>query len=464
MGSKSEEYREWVENVAEENEGFQEIQEALRDLARSGGRVLNFSHHDLDGTTSAAIMKLGLEALGAEVHSRFPMGFHLSPGELLRRLRECEPVDAVLITDRGTDESYDELTRLHERIILIDHHPSRSSPKRCLWYNPSISDGDQTAAAHLCHMLITSLGISSPYLDFYALLGCRGDFAFDPVTGERGEFVRPFIDYAEEALPNLFQVVKGRPTRYDIAFRDRTTRINQIAEILNASCYAHNYSGRSPKLSGIYGPTLCFQILRRVVEEEWPLQEMNFTEIEEWLRGFPEGEVLSEIYRLYLEDWERAMEEMERVTRIAVAGETSVYFVMGRETPLMPLAASVKLHELKRSEDGEVLLVVFHEGPSSINISARGTGDQIHCGFLLNALARRIGERYGLAREVSGGGHLKAGECIVPLKVLKMEKVMEEFTALLHDIGLIDHLYRKGSLPKSGFKRAEELGLRYIGR
>ncbi len=65
---------------------------------------------------------------------------------------------------------------------------------------------------------------------------------------------------------------------------------------------------------------------------------------------------------------------------------------------------------------------------------------------------------------MSGGGHLKAGECIVPLKVLKMEKVMEEFTALLHDIGLIDHLYRKGSLPKSGFKRAEELGLRYIGR
>lgn len=458
------EYRAWVKAAAEESERFQEIQKVLKELGDSGGRVLNFSHHDLDGTTSATIIKLGLEELGVEVYSRFPLGYQLYPNDLLQGLKECGPVDAVLITDRGTNKGYDELANFHERVILLDHHPSRDPPERCLWYNPSISDGDQTAAAHLCHMMVTCLGVSSIYLDFYALLGCKGDFAFDPVTGERGEFVSAFIEHVEEVLPNLFQVFKGRPTRYDTIFRDRTTKINQIAEALNSSCFAHHYSDRSSKLTGVYGPMLCLQILRRIAEERWTLQEMSFTDLWEWFRSFPEGEIVSEVYRFYLEDWESAMGEMGRVVKVGTASGTAIFFVLGRETPLMPLAASVKIHELKRSEGEEILLLVFRESSSGVNISARGTGLKIHCGFFLNALARRIIERFESPGSVSGGGHVKAGECVVSTTKIRSEKIMEELTALIQDITLIDHLYERGTLPKSGFERAEELGLRYITR
>jgi len=461
MGSKV--YREWVKAVAAGNEQFQIIQRTMRELSASEGRVLHFSHHDLDGVASAAIIKLGLEELGIQVYSRLPTGFQLSANDLLQGLEECRPVDAVLVTDRGSDEEFDALTRLHERIILLDHHPTRSPSKKCLLYNPSLIDGSQTAASHLCHMLITSLGVSSIYLDFYALLGCRGDFAFDPVTGERENFVEDFVEYAEEVLPNLFQVFQGKPTRYDLVFRDRTTRINQLAEVLNAACFAHTYSGRSTKIPGIYGPTLCLQILRRAAEERWALQEMNFTDLGEWFNGFPEGEILSEIYCLYLEDWEGAMNEVGKLVKVGTAGGTAIYFVMGKEKPLMPLAASVKIHELKESKGEEVLAIIFHEGSNGVNISARETSQKIHCGFLLSTLARRIVKNYGFSENVSGGGHARAGECIVSSKI-KSEKIMEELMRLIQDITLIDHLYERGTLPKSGFERAEELGLSYIKR
>jgi len=461
---KAKEYGEWVKEVAAESEQFQVIQRMMKGLSASGGRVLHFSHHDLDGAASAAIIKLGLEELGIKVCSRLPTGFQLSPSDLLQGLKECGPVEAVLVTDRGSDEVFDALTQIHGKIILLDHHPSRNPSKRCLLYNPSLSNGDQTAASHLCHMLVTSLGVSSIYLDFYALLGCRADFAFDPVTGERGNFVEPFIEHAEEVLPNLFQVFKGRPTRYDLVFRDRTTRINQLAEVLNASCFAHTYSGRSPKIPNIYGPTLCLQILRRASEERWALQEMRFTDLDDWFQGFSGGGILSEIYRLYLEDWERAMREVEKLVKIGTAGGTSMYFVMGREMPLMPLAASVKIHELKESEGQEILILVFHEGSNGANISARGTGQKIHCGFLLNTLAKMIVKSYGFSESVSGGGHARASECIISTPEIKSEKIMEELMRLIQDINLIDQLYERGTLPKSGFERAEELGLSYIKR
>ncbi|MFB0543919.1 MAG: hypothetical protein ACETVR_03975, partial [Candidatus Bathyarchaeia archaeon] len=237
-----------------------------------------------------------------------------------------------------------------------------------------------------------------------------------------------------------------------------------IAEVLNASCFAHHYSTRSPKLSEVYGPTLCSQILRRAAEERWALQEMSFNGLEEWFRSFPEGEILSEVYHLYLEEWESAMGEMGRVVKTGWAGGTAIFFVMAQETPLMPLAASVKIHELKRSEGEEILLLVFRESSSGVNISARGTGQKIHCGFFLNALARRIVERFGFPGSVSGGGHVRAGECVLSTTKVRSEKIMEELTVLIQDITLIDHLYERGSLPKSGFERAEELGLRYITR
>jgi len=459
---KAERYKEWVKTTAAESRQFQDIQAILKELGTSGGRILHFSHHDLDGVTSAAIMKLGLEELGMKVYSKLPIGFQLFTNDFQQGLKECGPVDVVLVTDRGIDETLDELTRFHQKIILIDHHPSRSPSKKCLWYNPSQSNNDQTATAHLCHMLITSLGVSNIYLDFYALLGCRGDFAFDPATRERGAFVKAFIEHAEEALPKLFHTFKGRPTRYDIVSRDRTTRINQLAEILNASCFTHNYSRRSPKLSGIYGPTLCLQILRRASEEQWALNEMNFIDLEEWLQSLPEGEILSEVNRIYLEDWERATREMERLVKIGEASGTAIYFIMSRETPLLPLVASVKIYELKKPQGEEALLITFNEGPNGANISARGTGEKIHCGFLLNTLAKRIAKRYGFEENVSGGGHTRSGECIVSTSKIKSEKIMDDLTTLIQEITLIDDLYQKGTLPKSGFEKAEELGLRYI--
>lgn len=461
---EAEAYRAWVQSIHASNQQFRDVSEYLRGICEARKTILNFSHHDLDGVTSAAILKVGLEKLGAKVETKLPMGFQLSLTDVKNQLKEIESPEAVVVTDRGTDDIFDEIAKLPVKVILVDHHPSRTPAKSCLWFNPSIANGDQTAAAHLCHMLVTILGLSNLHLDFYALLGCRGDFAFDPVTSEKGKFVEPFIKHAQGVLPNLFEVIRARPTRYDVAFRDRTARINQIAEILNASCFAHEYSARSTKLGAVYGPSLCLGFLTRTEQENWPLRDIAFHEVDDWIESLDEAEMFSEIFRLYTEDWERAMNEMRKITRIGLAGETAIHFVAGRGLALLPLAASIKLHELKRSLKMDILILVLHESSFGFNISARATGLDVHCGFLMSTLAKQIADKLPASGNISGGGHAKAGECIVPISRVSKEKILRELTTLIQEITLIDDLHSRGTLTKGAIERAEHIGLKYVAK
>ena len=109
-----------------------------------------------------------------------------------------------------------------------------------------------------------------------------------------------------------------------------------------------------------------------------------------------------------------------------------------------------------------MLIIVFHENSFGFNVSARGTGMAIHCGFLMSALAKQVSEKFNNAGTVSGGGHAKAGECVIPAAKISRERAMKELTTLIQEVTLIDDLSSRGTLTRSASERAKQIGLTYI--
>jgi len=195
-----------VESLAEADEGFARAEGELRALKKiKHPRVLLFPHHDLDGVSSAAIMRRLLELrLGAEVTTLLPPHFRLSERELEMEMA-FGPFDALVVVDKGTFGYYDNFLRLIERVLVIDHHPLDGKPERIAVFNPSAERLVPTAAALLCHMLATRLGAADDFDDLFALIGCRGDFAFDSVEQTCVEFVAPFLERAKRKFGYMFE-------------------------------------------------------------------------------------------------------------------------------------------------------------------------------------------------------------------------------------------------------------------
>lgn len=427
-----------IQSRSKTDEGLRRAIELLEDLKKvESPRILNFSHHDLDGIGSAAIIKRLLQRyLNAAVVTKLPPRFMLTRPEVEGALADG-PFDALVISDKGTFDCYDDFLEYFEKVLVIDHHLSDGMPKRCVVYNPSAHRSVPTAASLLCHMLAEELDLADDYDDLAALMGCRGDFVFDPVLDNREEFAKPFIERAARKFKNMFEPKFERPTMFDLVDRGRTTLVNQIGELLHAGCLAHFYQ----PAGGFYGPELVLNCILKLADEKVKLGELN--SLDDLLNHLPVSQVLLDAYNAFKSDWDLLARRAENSILLNEVQGVGIYLIFAREAPAMqaapfpailPYVAMTKLHSLRASKNHQnVLMIVFCPKTQGVHISMRSTGGVLDCNILCSELARRIRTLYRQSEGVSGGGHEKAAECFIGGSV-PMYAAMHELMALVREI------------------------------
>jgi hypothetical protein len=436
-------YSEQVQHLSATDNGFIHVLEALKSLKKiKSPRVLNFSHNDLDGIGSAVIMRRLLQQYtNAEIVTKLPPHFKLTVQELQRAL-ESDSFDMLLLTDKGTFDYYDDFLGMVKQVVIIDHHPNDGMPKRCVLFNPSAEQSVPSAASLLCHMVSSKLELADECDDFAALLGCRGDFAFDPVQKTSVDFVKPFVTRMQEEFPNMFEPRLDRATIFDIVDRERTALINQIAEVLHVGCLAHMYARVHENIDVDYGPGFVFEILSAFLSKRVKVEK--FRSLSDFMGSLPDGEKLVSVFEYYKRDWDLLSRRAENASVLlgAING-VGIYILFAREATamhgapfpaLLPYVASARLEPLKR-ESGypHTMVIVFCPKDRGVHISMRGGGGLVGCGAMCSELANRLQKRYPEQGGIGGGGHDRAAECVVDRPV-PMYAVMHELLMLIEEM------------------------------
>ncbi|MDI6643159.1 MAG: DHH family phosphoesterase [Candidatus Hodarchaeaceae archaeon] len=461
-------YAEQVQQLFETDPGFASAVGMLEKLSqRKHPRVLNFSHHDLDGITSAFIAKRLLERqLGAEVVVKLPSHFKLWEEALVEVLEKEGKFDLLLLTDKGTFSFYDDFLKHVDQVLIIDHHQLDGMPKRCTVFNPTVEISEYASAASLlCHMLATKLGPTDVYDDFAVLLGCRGDFAFDPVQKSYTDFARPFIEQSMEEFPLAFRFKADRPTMYDLVDRERTVLVNQLAEVLHAGCLAHLYN----QVLGTdipYGPELVYDFLFELSERG--ARPEKFSSVNDMLGGGPKSRILSRVFDMYKSDWALLSGRVENAVFLGEICGVGVYMVFAEETEAMraapfpailPFVASTRMDALKRAGGHpHSMIIIFCPKERGVHISMRGGGGVIDCGSMCSQLATRLRELYPGQEGVGGGGHARAAECLAD-KPVPMYAVMHELISMVQEMVRLAEVLDRGKATLEEMERARSLGL-----
>ncbi len=185
--------------------------EAIVKAVMNHSKILIFGDYDVDGATSAALLKNYFKAIGIEVGVYIPDRILEGYGPNIEAFQtfKKEGVDCVITVDCGTS-SYEPLAvakKLELEVIVIDHHiGSLAMPEALAIINPNradeISDYKYLAAVGVCFLFVTALttrlkskgffnNISEPNL-FYLLdlvaLGTVCDQV--PLVGLNRAFVR----------------------------------------------------------------------------------------------------------------------------------------------------------------------------------------------------------------------------------------------------------------------------------
>jgi len=435
-------FSERVRHISTSDKGFMSVVEAFKGLSKiERPRVLNYSHNDLDGIGSAIVMRRLLQRhFNAEVVTKLPPHFRLTTPEIQRAL-ETESFDMLLVTDKGTFDYYDDFLQLVKRTVIIDHHPNDGMPKRCVLFNPSAEQSVQSATSLLCHMVSSKFRGVDVYDDFAALLGCRGDFAFDPVQKTSVEFVAPFINDMRKRLPHLFESKLERATIFDLVDRERTALINQIAEVLHAGCLAHMYHRVDESIDIDYGPSFVFELLLRLIEKRPKLDELRT--LADFEAVLSNGGILLNVFEHYKHDCEVLSKRVENTVLLEEINGVGIYLMFAKEAPAMqgapfpailPYAASVHLDSLRRASNyPHTIAVVFCPKDRGVHISMRGGGGLVDCGAVCSELANRLQAMYPGQGGIDGGGHDRAAECVVD-KPVPMYAVMHELVKLIGEL------------------------------
>jgi len=461
-------YTEFIQHMYETVPGFPSAVGQINKLReRKNLRILNFSHNDSDGITSAFIIRRIFERyLGAEVVTKMPQHFKLWEEALLEALNEGGKFDLLVVSDKGTFEVYDDLLKHISPILIIDHHQLDGRPSKCTLFNPTIeTSGYASSASLLCHMISSKLGLADIYDDFATLLGCRGDFAFDPVEGTAAEFAKPFIDMAKEKFPLVFEVKKGAPTMYEMVDRERTALINQIGEVLHAGCLAHLYS-RALGMEEYYGPTLVHDFLLELVKRGD--DPSKFSNLEEFLGGMSKGQLLSKVYGQFKADWKTLEGRAENAVFLGEIRGVGLYLLFAEEVDSMktapfpavlPFVASTTLERMKRAGGhAHAAVIVFCPKTAGVHLSMRGGGGLINCGKMCFQLATKLQDIYSTQKGIGGGGHDRAAELLAD-KPVQMYSVMHELLFLVDEmIGLARALDR-GVATQKEVERANLIGV-----
>ena len=312
-------------------------------------------------------------------------------------------------------------------------------------------------------------GTREEFDDLLALIGLKGDWAIEPVSGACADFVRPFFKkYALDNFKNLFTFVKERPTMFDASQRDGTCVISLISEVIHGcggGGFSYFYNDREPALKDVLHPDLCAKALEEISGKVDEIKKVR--SVKDFISLIPEKEqtLLKKIWNYFLEDWEKASSMLDSSARILKLEDTSIYLFVGPKVPLLPMIGSIKLFDLKAAGKDKLaqIIMVSAVSDSYTHVSVRATGNRVHSGMICNELQDTLRERYPESKQfISGGGHPVAAECTVKTDKVTFLNVLTRVTEVLNEMSSIDKLYTNGSLNETQKAKAKQLGLDYI--
>ncbi|WP_425148464.1 single-stranded-DNA-specific exonuclease RecJ [Deinococcus sp.] len=204
------------------NPALQEAARRIMAAIRDSQSIRIHGDYDADGVSAAAVLVLGLRALGADVHgfipNRLKEGYGLHPARVAEHAAACE----LLITvDCGVSnaEEVAALLAAGVEVIVTDHHFPPASFPACLVVHPHLTPGYDPAlhnltgagvAYHLLWAVHTELGEPEPLaLAPLATLGTVADVA--PLVGENRALVQAGLSlFAQTELPGLKVLLEGQ--------------------------------------------------------------------------------------------------------------------------------------------------------------------------------------------------------------------------------------------------------------
>lgn len=430
------------------------------------GTALIFSHDDPDGITSGLIFKRMLEKKGWKTEFRLPQGFVLSPDQLDQALKAVPDCSAVFLLDKGTLDNYSPFGKKIP-FYIVDHHPTPKAPTDCLIFNPALEKYVQCSTSILAHGVSSLAGTRDAYDDFLALLGLKGDWAIEPVSGFIADFVKPFFVEFGKEFKNLFTLVQERPTMFDAAQRDHTCLLSRIAEFVHAvggGGFSYFYHDRDPMLKNVDHAHCIATALEKLAGDIGKIQKTASLNDFTALLPEPQKGQLNNIFGFFLEDWKTAERLLDSSTRAITLGGTGIYLFVGGKVPLLPMIGSIKLFDLKKAGGDELaqIIMVSAVSPDYTHISVRATGGKVHSGKFCGGMQNSFHADYPELKScVSGGGHPVAAECTIRTDKIPFLTVLNRVTGRLQEMRELDAKCRE-SKDDASLKRALELGLEYL--
>ncbi|MBN2408024.1 MAG: DHH family phosphoesterase [Elusimicrobia bacterium] len=432
------------------------VMELLRTL--EGKTVLVYSHDDPDGLTSAAIFRRLAEKLGIACDVKIPPTMELEEGRLAADLGSGD-YGAVFVLDKATMGYYDGYHGRAENFVVIDHHPLQGKkPENIMVVNPQLhGDYKSCSTSFLVHMIAANMEKSDIYDDFLALVGLKGDWAVEPATDMVSDYVRVFY---EEKISGVFaglvKKIESRPTMFECRQREKTTLLNQIAELyfaLGGGGFQYFYNGRDKRLEDMDQAIFAYETMlaqsRSFSHEDWK-------SLDDFIEDTADPVKVRMIYGFFMDDWDKTIGRFSNSLKLTRLGNTDVYLFIGYDVTLMPMAGSVYLYSLGRtSPGGEILFIMVNSQPDGgVHFSVRGTGAGLHSGKICARLAGMLSDKYGHADKITGGGHPFAAECRTRSSGVSLAGSLEMFMNLVTDMEEKDSL--------KDLVGGQELGLEYL--
>jgi hypothetical protein len=438
-----------------ENRNWTPVADAFRNI--EGKNILIFTHDDPDGLTAGCILKRLVEKQGAVATVRLPASYELDEALLDQELQK-DDYHMVIVSDKGSMGYYDNYVNKVEKFVVIDHHPPIGEIKECFFINPNIGQYNMCSTSFLANMLSNYLGITEKCDDYLALLGMKGDWAVEPATDIVSEYVDIFYrERVEGAFDSLIEKIDSRPTMFEVNQRDKTTLLNQIAELyfaLGGGGFQYFYNHKDEDLKDLDQSRFSFDIMADHCNN---LNHESWGNLDDFMKDTPDPKKVERIYEFFLADWKKVTKSFSNTTLLTSLAGNDIYVFLGNKVPLMPMAGSVYLYELKKKYGKDNIVFIMLEGDlkRGYHFSLRGTSDNIHCGKICSNLAKRFVEKYGFKDQITGGGHYRAAECKTRNSGVRLTQSLEVFSALIMDMELADG---EGN-PDGGLK----LGLEYLG-
>ncbi len=196
--------REWLDPAG--IPGMESAAQRIAGAIRAGESILVFGDFDLDGISSAALMKRGLEALGADVSAtvpnRFREGYGLSEASVARVIATGARLIVTVDCGISAGVEVEELLRSGVDVVVSDHHePGDSVPVGVPVTNPKLGEdcpGAILAGAGVALKLVAATGALLGQPDVWrgltdlAMLGTVADIV--PLIGENRAIVADGLD------------------------------------------------------------------------------------------------------------------------------------------------------------------------------------------------------------------------------------------------------------------------------